>query len=40
MEGPPPVTLDAKDAIDIIGQFLDQEWAKLTPEDIEITRLK
>ena len=27
-------------AVEKIGQFLTEEWAKLKPEDVEVTRLR
>lgn len=32
--------LDEKTSLEIISQFLVEEWDKLKPEDIEVTKLK
>ena len=36
----PPVTLSNEEVLELVGQFLDEEWAKLKPDDIEVIRLR
>ena len=35
-----PLKMSREEALRIISQFLTEEWAKLKPEDIEVTRLR
>ena len=37
---PKPPTMDGPEALEKASQFLTEEWAKLKPEDVEVTRLR